>query len=258
MVEIIDLSGYIEQGQPVYPGHQRTQFWTTKTHEESGYTWLQQVDEETGAIERKLRAKRQGSTEEHPIVRTILLSEHGPTHIDAFNHLDPTNEKSIDRIPLERFYGDALGVDVSHVHHEAFITVADLERALDDADLEIKDGDAITLYTGHRDENYDVNNPEKRYAYLYEYTGLSEEAAHWLADQGVENIGIDAPSIDHASAVRTKEYPAHDMCVDREVLNMENMDNLDAVAGRRYTLCAFPLKLRDGTGSPIRPVALVD
>lgn len=41
------------------------------------------------------------------------------------------------------------------------------------------------------------------------------------------------------------------------MLNIENMANLDGVAGRRFNLFAFPLKLRDGTGSPLRPVAIL-
>lgn len=257
MVELIDLSGYIEEGQPVYPGHQRTQFWVTSTHEESGYTWKQQAGE-TGAVKRKLEAQRKGSTEEHPVSRTILVHEHGPTHVDGLNHLTPMEDRSIDDLELDWFYGDAVGVDVSSVDSEDFITVDDLENALDDAALEIEEGDTITMHTGHRDAKYGVDDPESRYAYLYDYAGLDGEAANWLADQGVKNIGIDAPSIDHASAMKTKEYPAHDMCAERKVLNMENMANLDSVAGMRYTLCAFPLKLRGGTGSPIRPVAILE
>jgi kynurenine formamidase len=257
MVELVDLAGYIEEGQPVYPGHQRTQFWVTSTHEESGYTWKQQAGE-TDTVKRKLEAQRQGSTEEHPVSRTVLVHEHGPTHVDAMNHLSPTEDRSIDKLGLEWFYGDAVGVDVSHVDSEDYITVDDLEGELDDNDLALEENDAITMHTGHRAAKYGVDSPEDRYAYLYDYAGLDEEAAHWLANQGVRNIGIDAPSIDHANAMDTKEYPAHDMCAEEGVINMENMANLDAVAGMRYTLAAFPLKLRDGTGSPIRPVAILE
>jgi len=71
-------------------------------------------------------------------------------------------------------------------------------------------------------------------------------------------IGINSPSIDHSDAMDTKRYPAHDICNKHEILNMENMANLNSVAGKRYTLCAFPLKIRNGTGSPIRPVAILD
>ena len=258
MVELVDLSGVVEEGQPVYPGNTRTQFFVTNTHEESAYAWQRELDGETGALRRKLAAKRAGDDEEHPLVRTLVVSEHGPTHVDAFSHLDPTSDESIEEIPLERFYTPAVALDLSHVDDEAFIEVADIERELDDAGLELREGDAVLLHTGHYAETYDADDHELRYAYLHSYTGLTAEAAEWLADAGVSTIGIDAPSIDHASARETTEYPAHDGCAERRMLNRENMANIDRVAGERFTLCAFPLKLKDGTGSPVRPVAILE
>lgn len=257
MVELIDLSGYVESGQPVYPGNQRTQFWTTSTHEEAGYAQLRQVDEPTPTVERHLSRVNEG---EHVQTRAVLLSEHGPTHVDALSHIHPKYypEETIDAMSLDRFYGNAVGVDVSHVSPEEFVTVDDVRGALEEHGLELLEDDAITLHTGHRAERYGVDDHGKRHAYVTEYTGLDEEAARWLGEQGVGNIGIDAPSIDHASGLETAEYPAHDMCAEYGVINMENLANLDRVAGLRYTLCAFPLKLRDGTGSPIRPVAIVE
>jgi len=258
MAELIDLSGYIEEDQPVFPGHERTQFWTTHVHEEQAYTLREQLGKETETIKRKLGAKRAGDETENPLVRTILVSEHGPTHVDALCHIDPTREESIDRMSLDWFYRDAIGIDVSHVTSDEFITVDDIKASLDEYDLTIEDGDAITLYTGHRDEHYAVDDHEKRYAYQYEYTGLTGDATQWLGDQGIKNIGIDAPSIDHGTAAETAEFPAHDVCAEMEMINIENMANLDAIVGKRFTLCAFPLKLRDGTGSPIRPVAILE
>lgn len=256
MVGFVDLAGHVEEGQPVYPGHETTQFWPSSTHEESGYVWKLAAGE-TDSVKRKLKAKERGSTEEHPVARTMVVNEHGPTHIDAFTHLDPTEDRSIDVIGLERFYGDAVGVDVSHVDPTEYITVDVLEGSLGASDVEVRDGDAITLHTGHRAETYGVDDPADRHAYVNDYTGLDEEATNWLADRGVENIGIDAPSIDHSDVMDTKEYAAHNVCLERDVLNMENMANLNRVAGTRYTLCAFPLKIRDGTASPIRPVAIL-
>lgn len=258
MVELVDLSGYLEEGQPVYPGNQRTQFFTTSTHEETGIAWQERSETETGAIRRKFAARRAGSDDEHPNVRSILVSEHGPTHVDSLSHLDPTKDGTIDRIPLERFYGDAVGLDVSHLDPDEYITVETLRDGLADADLELRNDDAITLHTGHRERSYSVDDPEKRYEYLYEFTGLDGDATEWLAERGVSNIGIDTISIDNSNALETMEYPAHDVCAEHDMLNMENMANLDAVAGIRYTLCAFPLKIRDGTGSPIRPVGILE
>lgn len=258
MVELIDLSGYVEEDQPVFPGHERTQFWTTHVHEEQAYTLKKQLGKETETIKRKLGAKKAGDSEENPLVRTLLVSEHGPTHVDALCHIDPTREESIDKMSLDWFYGDAIAIDVSHIDSDEYITTEDLKKGLSEHNLEIKDGDAILLHTGHRERNYGVEDHEKRYDYQYEYTGLTGEATTWLAKQGIKNIGIDAPSIDHGTASQTAEFPAHDVCAEYEMINIENMANIDTVVGKRFTLSAFPLKLRDGTGSPIRPVAILE
>ncbi len=258
MGQLIDLSGPIEEGQPVYPGNQTTAIQVTATHEESGYAWAETVQEDTNAIRRKLAAKRRGDDEEHPLVRSITMSEHGPTHVDALTHLDPTNDESIDELPLDRFWGDAIGLDVSHVPSDEFITSSILKEVVETSAVRIRDGDAVTLHTGHHEQTYAVADHEKRYAYLHDYPGLDEGGMRWLAERGVSNVGVDAPSIDHASAMETKDYPAHDICADYEVLNMENMANLDVVAGRRFKLAAFPLKIDGGTGSPIRPVAIIE
>jgi kynurenine formamidase len=39
---------------------------------------------------------------------------------------------------------------------------------------------------------------------------------------------------------------------------MENLCNLNLLVGKRFTFIALPLKIRKGTGSPIRAVAILD
>jgi kynurenine formamidase len=39
---------------------------------------------------------------------------------------------------------------------------------------------------------------------------------------------------------------------------MENLCNLDKVVGKRFTFIGLPLRIRQGTGSPIRAVAVLD
>ena len=52
------------------------------------------------------------------------------------------------------------------------------------------------------------------------------------------------------------------MLLPAGTLIVENLANLSellkAAAGRRFTLHTFPLKIRGGTGSPIRAVAVVE
>ncbi|MGH7487680.1 MAG: cyclase family protein, partial [bacterium] len=60
-----------------------------------------------------------------------MLNDNGPTHVDAFSHLDPTpGSQTIDQMPLELFYGPAICLDVSHVPERTDITANHLDSAL--------------------------------------------------------------------------------------------------------------------------------
>lgn len=156
MDQLIDLSGPIEEGQPAYPGIQTTAIQVTATHEKSGYAWAETVGGETKAIRRKLAAKRKGDDEEHTLVRSITISEHAPTHVDALTHLDPMNDESIDELPLDRFWGDAIGLDVSHVPGDEFITSSILKGVVETSVVRIRYGGAVTLHSGHHERTYAV------------------------------------------------------------------------------------------------------
>jgi kynurenine formamidase len=52
-------------------------------------------------------------------------------------------------------------------------------------------------------------------------------------------------------------FPVHQVCRELGVTHIENIGALAAVAGKRFTLFGFPLKIVPGTGSPIRLVAAV-
>jgi len=77
----------------------------------------------------------------------------------------------------------------------------------------------------------------------------------------VGNIGCETPSIDNPVAMALDAdpaFPAHRACRDRGMLNTENLANLEAVVGRRFTYIGLPLKLKGGTGCPIRAIAIVE
>jgi kynurenine formamidase len=225
-VKIIDLSQEIYQGMPVWPGHIKTVIWDHDTHESTaanGYSWMS---------------------------KGIMMCDHGPTHVDAINHIDPTpGAPAINEIPLEKFYTDGLCLDVSEVEPGKYITKGVLQKACEKAGLTIKKGDTVILYTGHYPRRY--NTPE----WLTNYAGLDREGTLWLCDQGIVNIGIDAPSID---TPKDRTFPAHVACRERSMLNIENLGDLRPVVGKRFKFIGFPLKIRGGTGSPIRAVAILD
>lgn len=191
--------------------------------------------------------------------RTLLLSEHGPTHIDAINHLEPTSDLSIDDMSLERFYGDAICLDVSETTHPDSITVETLQGALSAHDLDVRNGDVVLVDTGNRRSNYSTTDKEKKRRYRNEFVGFEEAAAEFLVERGARALGIDSISVDHPTNIYPNyDFPVHALASREELVIYENMANLHEVVGHRFTLCAFPLKIRDGTGSPVRPVAILE
>ena len=233
-MKLIDLSQDIFTGMPVYPSHQRTAIFEIKSHKESALQNASGFSTRTNGL---------------------LMSDHGPTHMDAIAHMDPDpNAPSVDEIPLEDMYTSAICLDVSHIRgEENYITKDELQRALKMSGLTIQKRDTVLLYTGHSDRTY----PDYQ-RYLFNYPGLDREGTEFLLDHGAINIGIDAPSVDSSIEMKRKLYPSHVVCRERQCYNIENMCNLGEVAGKRFTLAAFCLKIRGGSGSPIRAVAILD
>lgn len=264
MPKLVDLSNPIEEGQPLAGSADDTRIFTTLTHRERGFQVMkdleeQGIDSDTEYVNRHLRAERAGIDEEQPMNRTLLMSEHGPTHVDSIDHLDPMSDYSIDRMPLDWFYGDAICLDVSHVNNPDAITVDDLETALADHDLEIGEDDAVLLETGNQRNNYSVTDREKKRRYEKKFVGLEEAAGEFLIAEGAKSIGIDSISVDDPENIYPGfNFPIHAMCSREEIVIYENLANLHKITGERFTLSAFPLNIRDGTGSPIRPVAIFE
>ena len=94
--------------------------------------------------------------------------------------------------------------------------------------------------------------PEGR-RFLGDWPGLSGEAAEYLVGKGVSLVGCDTLAID---ATVSTENPARYARLGSEVYIVENLKNLN----RLPPFCLFiasPLKIRGGSGSPVRAVALV-
>ncbi|SCZ79877.1 cyclase family protein [Acidaminobacter hydrogenoformans] len=240
--KIIDLSQEIFEGMSLYPIHQKTFIVTNQTHEKSQAA--------TGS--------RLGFS-----ARNLLISEHCGTHCDAVWEYRPDGE-TIENMPMSTFWGDAICLDVSHVPETRYIEIEDLDNAVKKAGLDIRKGDIVLMYTGHHERYYGkpageaILKPALGYyggdEFQTRYTGISEDAARWLAEQGVVNIGIDAPAIDHPD---DPSFAGHFVCGEYDMSNTENLCNLNLVANKRFLYFGLPLKIREGSGSPIRAVAIL-
>ena len=228
--KLIDLSQELFTGAPVWPGHPKTRVDVVATHDET-------------------RKSGKFTDNYSYTAEKIELSTHGTTHVDSISHIDPDpNALTIDKIPLEWFYTGAICLDLSHIPPRTYYTIDMIKESLIKDSLEIKDGDTVLLYSGHYGRTWGTP------AWLTDYSGLSREAAEYIYGLGAINIGQDAPSHDCS---QTTGYPAHQVCREMQKLNIENLGNLEPVAGKRFRFIGFPLKIRNGSGSPIRAVAVL-
>lgn len=235
-LKIIDLSQEIYNGMPVFPGHLPTVIFPFRRHEET-------------------KGQIRGTKGDFSYTTFgLLLCDHGPTHVDSVWHIcSAADAPKIDEIPLEKFVTPAICLDFTHIPPKGIIGLKDLEAALEKANLTVEKGDSVLLYTGHFERTYP--KPE----YLNTNPGLDRESSVYLAERGVVNIGIDATTHDSWSNINNNNfYPAHEVCAEYKFMNTENLCNLDKVAGRRFTFIGLPLKIRGGTGSPIRAIALLE
>ena len=182
---------------------------------------------------------------------SITFSDHAGTHVDAPVHFDPRPEAlSIDQVPLERFYTSAICLNLSQVSIKHAITVPEMETALEASGEEIRQGDTVLLYMATNERL--LGKP----GYLHDFPGLALESVHWLADRGIGMFGVEAIS---PAPEGELNFQAHMACAERGITHMECLANLDKLVGRgRFRFVGFPLKIRGGTASPIRAVAIFE
>ncbi|HVA23368.1 MAG TPA: cyclase family protein [Chloroflexota bacterium] len=171
----------------------------------------------------------------------ITMASHIGTHMDAPCHFIP-GAKSIDQMPLETFTGPVVTVAVNRGATE--------EIPLEDvAGAGIQAGDIVFLHTGWAAR---FGTP----AYDH-HPYLSVDLANFLVEKRVKMLGVDCVNVDMPIADRPAGYtrPIHNTLLGNDILIVENLTNLGAIAGKRARVFAFPIKYKDGDGAQTRVVA---
>jgi kynurenine formamidase len=240
MLEIIDLSQEIFTGMPVFPGLPEVAITMHASHEQ----WDGITDSDVIS----------------PGVNRLDLGEHTGTHVDAISHMAREyREQSIDTMPLTMFYTEGICLDLSHKGLQELIEIADLENAVAAASVEIKPqfaikpGDTVLLYTDHYRRAYGTADWHKG-------PGLSIAAARWLGEQKIAAFGVEPACpgvIDVSNNIDVSNREVHRICGELGFTHYENMINLHQLIGRgRFRFIGLPLKIRGGTGSPVRAIAV--
>ena len=178
----------------------------------------------------------------------LTTSEHTGTHMDAPLHFIPEGPAA-DEIPLDRLAGRAATIEATDLGADELLSVGRIE-AWEGVHGPIEAKDRVLIRYGW-DRRW-AAGPEGR-RFLEDWPGLSGEAAEYLVGKGVSLVGCDTLAVD---ATISTENPAHYALLGSEVYIVENLKNLDLLPPFCHFL-ALPLKIRGGSGSPVRAVALV-
>lgn len=188
------------------------------------------------------------------------MSEHGGTHIDAPIHFGE-GRLSVDAIPLQNLVAPAVVIDVrAAVEHDRDyrLTVHDIE-VWESRHGRIPSGAVVLMLTGWGQKwpdksRYLGSNTPSDPKTLH-FPGFSKEAADFLVKQRkVDGVGIDTPSIDYGPS---QDFIVHQIVNGADRYGLENIANLDQLPPKGATLVSLPIKIKGGTGGPVRIMAIL-
>jgi len=173
----------------------------------------------------------------------LFLSSHTGTHIDAPYHFKENGAK-IHQIPLDRLTGKASLIRIKKSKDQE-ITKQDLLE-FEKKHEKIKDFSSVIFCT-----NWQKNSKKK--IFFTNNPGLSKSATEYLISKKINLVGIDSPSIDLGKDIF---FTAHKILAQNNVLIVENLTNLEKITVSEFNFVILPLKIKNGTGSPVRAIAI--
>lgn len=192
----------------------------------------------------------------------LELPEHGGTHIDAPIHFSK-NGQMLDQIPIGRLIGHGVRVDVSTAcsrDRDYRVTIQDFEQ-WESIHGRISAQAIILIDTGFArfwPSRQDYLGTELRGlegVKALHFPGLHPDAAAWLMrERQIKAVGIDTASIDYG---QSRKFETHVMLLSHNVPVFENLADLQHLPDRGFEVIALPMKIADGTGGPLRIIAVM-
>jgi len=188
-------------------------------------------------------------------------AEHGGTHLDSPVHF-AKGHYTVDELPLERLMGPAIVIDVTAQcakNPDYLVSVADIEN-WEKRNGRIASGTIVLLRTGfgkfYPDRKKYLGTEERgaeAVAKLH-FPGLDPATARWLTqNRAIKAIGLDTASIDYGQSTT---FESHRILFDKNIPAFENVANLDQLPAKGFSVIALPMKIKGGSGGPLRIIAL--
>ncbi len=189
-------------------------------------------------------------------------AEHGGTHVDAPIHFSE-GRKTVDQMPIEQFIGAGVLIRITEKvkkNRNYQLSVQDI------IDWESKHGvieknSILLIDTGSSKlwpnrEKYmgtDERGPEA--IKKLKFPGIHPDAAKFLsAKRSIKAVGLDSPSIDFGGSTL---FETHQILFEKNIPGFENVANLDKLPSKGFMVVALPMKIKGGSGAPLRIVAFI-
>jgi kynurenine formamidase len=187
-------------------------------------------------------------------------SEHVGTHMDAPFHF-AEGKWTTEQVPLARTIAPGVVIDVqrkTEKNPDYLLQPADI-AAWEKIHGRIASGSIVLArtgwakYWGDRKRYFGTDEPGN--VTDLHFPGLSKEIAEFLVKQrNVKAVGIDTPSIDYGPS---RDFVVHQILGAANVPIFENVAALDRLPAKGATIFALPMKIKGGSGAPLRIFALL-
>lgn len=189
-------------------------------------------------------------------------AEHGGTHLDAPIHF-AENKHTVDQIPVEQLIGpavviriaDKVGLDRNYQFSTEDIVAWEKQHGTipDDSILLIDTGSSQlwpdkVAYMGTDERGEEAVKKLK-------FPGIHPDAARFLvSERKIKAVGLDTPSIDYGGS---SLFESHQILFEHNIPGLENVANLAGLPEVGAMIFALPMKIKGGSGGPVRIVALI-
>ncbi|MEA5572010.1 cyclase family protein [Calothrix sp. UHCC 0171] len=193
-------------------------------------------------------------------LRKFTMGEHSATHMNAPISFED-NGIGIDQYTTDKLLIPAVVIDIrkqvevnSKTNYDYTLTIADVMR-WEQQHGEIPPGNLVLLNTGWAQKWGDTDKfiPEDTAGNVH-FPGFSSDVTKFLLkERQIAGVGIDTHGVD--AGINT-EFSVNRLVLEKPRIVLENLTNLHKLPAKGIIIAIAPLRLRDGSGSPVGVLAL--
>jgi kynurenine formamidase len=225
---VVDLQHTIDPKIPLWPGDPTPEFKTLAQIAKDGY-----------------------------YLRSFSIGEHSATHMNAGNSFFEGGS-SIDSYEAKSLVRPAIVIDVraqAAKNADYALTVADVKK-WETEHGNVPSGAVVLVYTGWQEKWANPTAFFNKKGESLHFPGIAGDTAKWmLAKRKIAGVGIDTHGADPGLDTN---YNTNVAVLKAKGIVLECVDNLDKLKPTGNTLVIAPLKLRDGSGTPLSVMAFVN